>query len=82
MNTTAITTTMSAAQHQLQHLQVVETLLLLPQLPLQVDCTFSCKCVMTDQFQPVDNAANLSVLHVERMLIRMTASCVVNASWC
>ncbi len=41
MTTTAITTTMSPARHQLQHLQVVETLLLLHQLPPQVYFTFS-----------------------------------------
>jgi len=55
MTTTAITTTMTPAQH----LQVVETLLLLPQLPPQVYSTFSCECASFSE--PVDNAANMTV---------------------
>ncbi len=59
MTTTAITITMSPAWHQLQHLQVVETLLLLPQLPPQVYFTFSCVC--SSFCESVDNAANRTV---------------------
>ena len=62
MTTTAITTTMSPARHQLQHLQVVGMLLLLPQLPPQVYFTFSCECASFSE--PVDSAAN-GTLHID-----------------